>query len=464
MGCGHGFQSMELLTKVLQQINALRWDENTSAGEDFMDELAVVDGDIVQAVTAVQKTLLTSSGMKPMECADSKVVADLKGVLSACQAGTSMRGQSFGFERGMSSLEKLILATSNKAPAQKANGAGLNGFKASGVTLESVKLGPVEVPRMFMGLWQFSSPAWGTASRSKIDRHFRKHVNAGFIAYDMADHYGDAEVTFGQFRSAQPDASSIYCATKWAVFEPIQVSKEAVDANVAERLAAIGSSSVELLQFHWQNYDDHQYVEACAFLEAHPQVQSLGLCNFDTARMNEIVEAGVKVVSNQVQFSLIDLRPTFRMAASCMRNKVKLLTYGSLCGGFLAEKWLGRPAPNLFDENMTPSHRKYFEMISIWGGWMLFQELLATLALIGNKYNVSVSSVAVRWVLDHQYVGAVIVGARMGISEHIEENLKAFSFVLDDEDKRKIQVVLDRCHAKAIFEAMGDCGAEYRQD
>ena len=67
-------------------------------------------------------------------------------------------------------------------------------------------------------------------------------------------------------------------------------------------------------------------------------------------------------------------------------------------------------------------------------------------------------------MLDHQYVGAVIVGARMGISEHIEENLKAFSFVLDDEDKRKIQVVLDRCHAKAIFEAMGDCGAEYRQD
>jgi hypothetical protein len=59
----------------------------------------------------------------------------------------------------------------------------VNGFIASDIALESVRLGEIEVPRMFMGLWQFSSPAWGTASRSKIDTHFRKHVDAGFIAY-----------------------------------------------------------------------------------------------------------------------------------------------------------------------------------------------------------------------------------------------------------------------------------------
>jgi diketogulonate reductase-like aldo/keto reductase len=46
--------------------------------------------------------------------------------------------------------------------------------------------------------------------------------------------------------------------------------------------------------------------------------------------MDEIIEGGVKIVSNQVQFSLIDLRPTFKMAESCSKHKVKLLTYGSL--------------------------------------------------------------------------------------------------------------------------------------
>jgi aryl-alcohol dehydrogenase-like predicted oxidoreductase len=71
--------------------------------------------------------------------------------------------------------------------------------------------------------------------------------------------------------------------------------------------------------------------------------------------------------------------------------------------------------------------------------------------------------VAIRWVLDHDYVGAAIIGARMGINEHIEENLKVFSFKLDVEDQGKIQEVLDRCRASQVFEAMGDCGSEYRQ-
>jgi len=98
-----------------------------------------------------------------------------------------------------------------------------------------------------------------------------------------------------------------------------------------------------------------------------------------------------------------------------------------------------------------------------WGGWELFQELLATLATIAAKYEVSISTVAVRWVLDHDYVGAVIIGARMGVSEHAEENLKVFRFKLDGEDQEMIKKILDRSKAKEMMQAMGDCGAEYRQ-
>ncbi|KAH6667597.1 aldo/keto reductase-like protein [Halenospora varia] len=464
MGCGFGYESMELLTEVLRQLRELEWDQSTNEGGNFFEVLELVDGDIVQAVTAIHKSLLTSSGVRKMTCDEVEVVRNLKEALDLCQETSRMKGQNFAFERGLSCFEKLLKGAGIEFSSRvEITLPPSTGFVSSDVVLESIKLGCAEVPRMFMGLWQFSSPSWGTASRAKIDRDFRKHVDVGLIAYDMADHYGDAEVTFGQFRSAQPDAEKIYCATKWAVFEPIKITKETVDANIKERLAAINATKVELLQFHWQDYEDHQYVQASRLLEEHPQVSSLGLCNFDAQHMEEIVESGVKVVSNQVQFSLIDLRPTFRMAAACQKHGVKLLTYGSLCGGFLADKWLGQPAPNMFEKQMTPSHRKYFEMISIWGGWSLFQELLSVLAAIGKKYNASISSVAIRWVLDHEYVGAVIIGARMGISEHVEENLQVFSFKLDQEDKNALETVLSKCRAKDIFEEMGDCGAEYRQ-
>jgi len=68
----------------------------------------------------------------------------------------------------------------------------------------------------------------------------------------MADHYGDAEVTFGLFRSSQSDAKNIICATKYCVFERISITKEIVAANVSERLSNINADSVELLQLHWQ--------------------------------------------------------------------------------------------------------------------------------------------------------------------------------------------------------------------
>lgn len=112
---------------------------------------------------------------------------------------------------------------------------------------------------------------------------------------------------------------------------------------------------------------------------------------------------------------------------------------------------------------MTPSHRKYLEMIRIWGGWPLFQSLLAILSSIGIKHNVSVSNVATRWVLDHDYVGAVIIGGRMGISEHVEENLKVFGWRLDEDDQKIIGGLLEKSQAERMFECMGDCGAEYRQ-
>jgi len=75
---------------------------------------------------------------------------------------------------------------------------------------------------------------------------------ANWPILDMADHYGDAEVTFGLFRSSQPDAKNITCATKYCVFEPITITKEIVEANVSERLSNINADTIELLQLHWQ--------------------------------------------------------------------------------------------------------------------------------------------------------------------------------------------------------------------
>ena len=52
-------------------------------------------------------------------------------------------------------------------------------------------------------------------------------------------------------------------------------------------------------------YDDPQYIEALRLLQNDERVRLLGLCNFDTARMQEILEAGIHVVTNQVQVRVL---------------------------------------------------------------------------------------------------------------------------------------------------------------
>ena len=183
------------------------------------------------------------------------------------------------------------------------------------------------------------------------------------------------------------------------------------------------------------------------------------MTNFDTERLKLIHQAGIPIVSNQVQYSIIDRRPEVKMVPFCQQHNIKLLTYGTLCGGLLSEKYLGKSEPRGAELN-TVSLKKYKTMVDNWGGWALFQELLQVLKQIGSKYNASIANVAVRYILEKPAVGGVIIGARLGLSEHLHDNGKAFQFSLDADDLEQIEAVCRK--SRDLFRSIGDCGDEYR--
>ncbi len=100
-------------------------------------------------------------------------------------------------------------------------------------------------------------------------------------------------------------------------------------------------------------------------------------------------------------------------------------------------------------------------MIDAWGGWALFQELLQAADQVAERNAVSIANVAVRAILDRLAVAGVIVGARLGLAEHIAENARAFSFQLDAEDWARLDAV--QAKSRDLFKVIGDCGDEYRR-
>lgn len=176
MGCGQGFQTLEALREVVQQAS-----ECVSGAVGSEDVLAVVDHDIVQATTAVQKQILSATGPRPLSESELMISKKLIAALVSCQENASSLKCEFPFERSKSRVEMLFGSVTNGTKADAVVKSA--SFKTKDSTLEKTQLGRNIVPRVFMGLWQFSSPAWGTASHSRVTADFRKHVDAGFVSY-----------------------------------------------------------------------------------------------------------------------------------------------------------------------------------------------------------------------------------------------------------------------------------------
>jgi enamine deaminase RidA (YjgF/YER057c/UK114 family) len=186
-------------------------------------------------------------------------------------------------------------------------------------------------------------------------------------------------------------------------------------------------------------------------------IKSLGLTNFDTAHLRIVLHSGIQVVSNQVCYSLLDQRASKKMTDLCLHHNVKLLAFGTVAGGFLTEKWLNKPEPSLTD-SLTWSQMKYKRFIDTAGGWQAFQQVLDALHKVAKKNNTSMANVASRCILDQPAVGAVIIGARLGMSEHIQENKSLLSFSLNEESKETLRSAI------GFFKSIpGDCGDEYRK-
>lgn len=316
-----------------------------------------------------------------------------------------------------------------------------------------------EISRIVTGLWQVADQERDGRSLDldAAARDMAAYAEAGFDSFDMADHYGSAELIAARFRRAAPPGAKVF--TKW-VPTPGPMTREVVRAGVHERLKRLGAERIDLLQFHWWSFEHPAYLDAMAELaelKREGTIDQIGLTNFDTDHLRVLVKHGIPIASNQVCFSLIDRRAAEEMSAFCLAHGVKLLAYGTLAGGFLSERWLGAaepPAALIGDW----SKMKYRRFVEAAGGWPALQAILRAADAIARKHGVSIANVATRWVLDHQAVAAVIVGARLGEREHRAENLASFGFALDEDDRARL--------AEAFAETTpipGDCGDEYRR-
>ena len=174
--------------------------------------------------------------------------------------------------------------------------------------IERYELAPgYSIARIINGCWQLTPDhGGGPTSYEDIAREFAELVDAGFTTFDCADIYIGVEKAIGRFRRNLSDPEQIQIHTKYAADRDSlhqltpQKTRDAIDRS----LSRLSVERLDLLQFHWWNYDVPgctQLLETLLKIQESGKIRLLGVTNFDTAHLAGFVESGHAIASMQCQ-------------------------------------------------------------------------------------------------------------------------------------------------------------------
>jgi len=306
------------------------------------------------------------------------------------------------------------------------------------------------ISKVIKGGWHLAG-GHGKIDENKALEDMFEFVKAGITTFDCADIYTGVEELIGKFREKYQDEfrtgelPQIQIHTKYVPdYSALATLKKEDTVKIIDRsLKRLKVERLDLVQFSWWDYQFPKYLETALHLTELQQsgkIRHVGITNFDTPRIKEMLDAGVKITTNQVQYSLLDRRVENNMTSLAQQHDIPFLCYGSVAGGFLSDRYLDAPDPMQPHENRSLT--KYRLIIDEFGGYGLFQELLKALRKIANKYNVGIAEIASKYILQKPMVAAVIVGARN--NKHLGSLKKLVSFNLDNDDLKTIAKIINQ--------------------
>lgn len=193
------------------------------------------------------------------------------------------------------------------------------------------------ISRLIKGGWQLAS-GHGTVNqeRETILADMDRYVDTGMTTFDCADIYTGVEAMIGEYlgrvreRHGSVGVERVQVHTKFVpdVSQLATITAAEVEQAIDRSLRRLGVERLDLVQFHWWDYEVPRYVEVGMMLSRlveQGKIRHVGATNFSCATLQELLDAGVPLVSHQVQYSLLDRRPAGEMTSLCRSRGVSLL-------------------------------------------------------------------------------------------------------------------------------------------
>lgn len=310
----------------------------------------------------------------------------------------------------------------------------------------TLKNSDLKVSRLCMGGCPMGGYGWGDVQEQELIDAVNCALDNGVNFFDTAETYGlgQSEITLGKALGNRRQQAII--SDKFGVHamkgQPTfyDNSREYIFEACEGSLKRLNTDYIDLYTIHYRDGKTplDEVVDTLETLKKQGKIRYYALSNIYESDKEELKKHIGKFVSFQDEYSLacrknekdiVDFRDNYELSP---------LTWGSLGQGILTGKY------NLENTKFGTDDRRSRDIYVNFHGDKLKKnlEIVEVMRGIAEAHNTSVSSVAVRFILDNIDDSAVLVGIKR--PAQLIGNIEAFGWnLIDDEIKTLVEVSND---------------------
>ncbi len=265
-------------------------------------------------------------------------------------------------------------------------------FRALGKTSE-------KVPVVGLGTWDIGGRMSGDSSRDdEAVESLKLGLSLGMTLIDTAEMYGVGHSEEVVARVLKSWDKPVYLASK---VSPSHFAYDNVLKSARKSLERLKVKRMDLYQLHWPN--SHipitETMKAMEKLVNDDQIRHIGVSNFAVEQMREAQNAlsKGKIVSNQVEYSLVDRSIENDVLDYCRNERITIIAYSPLGQGKIPR---GRGESFKVLDDIAAEHGRSRSQVAL--NWVLRQDGVVTIPKAVDKKHVRENAAVVGWKLDRE--------------------------------------------------------------
>lgn len=304
----------------------------------------------------------------------------------------------------------------------------------------------LKISAITFGAWAAGGWMWGKTERKDAVEAIKASYDMGVTSIDTAPIYGQgtSEEIVGEAIKDIP-RDKVEILTKFGMRWDLEkgdfafkskdnsgkdidiykyAGKESVIKECEDSLKRLGTDYIDLLQIHWPESTTpiQETFEAVAKLIEQGKVRYAGVCNYNAQQMAE-AEKTVKLVSNQIPFSMVNMGVEEETVPYCIEHKKSVLAYSPMERGLLT----GKIKPGYkFQEGDHRAKNKFFTDESI----KKTNAFLEKIKPIAEEKDATLAQLVLRWTIERPGITIALAGARN--ADQSVQNTKAINVKLTD--------------------------------